>query len=152
LKASVTLANLYGTPAAGRRVAGAVRLVPWAPAFRQYKDYVFFDPKKAKTQVSEKVKDGKTDDKGEATFDLELERFADATYRLTFLAEGFEAEGGRGVATQVSTLVSPNPYLIGYKPDGDLRYVKKGSRRAVELIAVDPELKLLKVEGLKAHL
>ncbi len=152
LKGSVTLTNLFGTAATFRRIRGSIQLVPWSPNFRAYKDFAFFDPRYAKQSFSEALQDQKSDDKGEVTFDLDLKRFAEATYRLTFFSEGFEAEGGRSVNSQISILVSPNPYLIGHKPDGDLRYIKKEAKRLVDVIAVDPELKQTGVKGLKAHL
>src|SRR5581483_5943991 len=66
--------------------------------------------------------------------------------------EGFEAEGGRSVTAETSVLVSPLPYLIGYKPDGDLSYLSKGSKRDVELIAIAPQGTKLDVKGLKTVL
>ncbi|HYM59470.1 MAG TPA: alpha-2-macroglobulin family protein, partial [Thermoanaerobaculia bacterium] len=81
----------------------------------------------------------RTDDNGEATLDLNLQRFAKATYRLRFIAQGFEAESGRGVSAESAILVCPMPYLIGFKADGDLHYVSKGSKRSIDLIAINPE-------------
>jgi Large extracellular alpha-helical protein len=66
-------------------------------------------------------------------FDLQLERFADATYSMRLIAEGFEAEGGRSVTGTVDALVSALPYVIGCKPDGDLRYIEMDKPRAVDL-------------------
>lgn len=152
LQASVSLTNLFGTAATDRRIRSSMRLVPWSPHFSAFKEYQFFDPRSAKQSFTEALQDQKTDDKGEATFGLDLNRFADATYRLTFFTEGFEAEGGRSVNSQVSILVSPNPYLIGFKSDGDLRYLKKDSKRLLNLIALDPELKPVATKDLKAHL
>lgn len=148
----VTLRNLFGTPASARRVAASISLAPAYPAFRAYADYRFYDPVHAKNGFSERLQDGTTDDKGEARFDLNLERFDKSTYRLSFVAEGYEAAGGRGVVSESAILVSPLQYLIGSKADGDLRYMNKDSSRHVELIAVNPALKKIKVDGIKAHL
>src|SRR5262249_32308846 len=41
------------------------------------------------------------------------------------------------------------PYLVGYKADGDLGYLKRGAPRMVDLIAIDPQAKRTKVESLK---
>jgi uncharacterized protein YfaS (alpha-2-macroglobulin family) len=150
LKGRVSLKNLFGTPAAKRRATASVTLSPASPAFRSYPDHVFFDPQHAKHSFTDRLADGETDDDGEAEFPLNLGRFEKATYRLVFSAEGFEAAGGRGVGSQSTALVSSLDYLVGYKPDGDLRYVNKGSTRAVELIAVDPALKKIAVPGLRA--
>jgi len=139
LKAAISLHNLFGTPAEGRRVSGRIRLSPASPSFKEFADYSFFDPSEAKKSFVETLDDAKTDAEGAASFDMPLDRFAEGTYRLELTAEGFEAEGGRGVAAQTAVLVSPRPYLIGLKPDGDLRYVPRGAARAVTAAAVGPE-------------
>jgi len=152
LKGRVTLTNLFGTPATQRKVRAMLYLNPGTPYFSKYRGYTFFDPLKAREGVNEALPDGQTNDSGEAEFDLQLQRFAPATYRLNLLAEGFEAEGGRSVTAETSVLVSPLPYLIGYKPDGDLSYLSKGSKRDVELIAIAPQGTKLDVKGLKTVL
>lgn len=152
LKGLVSLKNLFGTPATARRVTASIGLSPGYPAFRAYKDYTFFDPLRAKRGFSERLPDQQTNDQGEAEFALNLGRFEKATYQLRFVAEGFEAAGGRGVVAESAIMVSPLEHLIGYKSDGDLRFIKKGAARGVELIALDPALKKVAVSGLKAQL
>ena len=94
----------------------------------------------------------KTDDQGTAGFDLKLDRFADATYAMTFYAEGFEADSGRSVTTSNRLLVSALPYVVGAKADGDFAYVPMGSARSVEWIALDPSLQKIAVENLECRL
>ena len=67
---------------------------------------------------------------------------------MRFVAQGFEAAGGRSVSAESSILVCPMPYLVGFKADGDLHYVAKGTKRAVALIAIDHEAKKVPVNGL----
>lgn len=156
IKAKVELWNLFGTPAADRRVTGKVILKPKSFHFKQYQQYTFIDPlldpKKTPKVVTEDLADTKTNNQGAAEFDLGLERFGKSTYELTFFAEGFEAGGGRGVAGQSNALVSPLAYLIGYKADGDLHYIKQNSPRSLHFIAINPELKQIKVELLQAKI
>ena len=146
LKARINLQNLFGTPAENRRVTGTLTLSPAYPAFASFRDYTFYDPQRAKEGVTEQLKDGKTDEKGEAEFDLNLARFARATYRLHFLAQGFEADGGRGVTAETAQLVSNLPYLVGYKADGDLGYVNRGALRRVDFIAINAQSRKTAVE------
>ncbi len=148
LKARINLQNLFGTPAENRRVTGTMTLSPAYPAFAGFRDYVFYDPQRAKEGVSEKLKDGRTDAKGEAEFDFNLARFARATYRLHFVAQGFEPDGGRGVTAETAQLVSNLPYLIGYKADGDLGFVSRGAERKVEFIAINPQSKKIAADKL----
>jgi uncharacterized protein YfaS (alpha-2-macroglobulin family) len=152
LKGLVTLKNLFGIPAADRRVSAEVSLSPAYPSFRKYPGYLFHDPLRAPRSFTERLEDTTTDENGEVELELGLEKFEKATWRVSFLAEGYEAEGGRGVSSEASLLVSPLPYLVGFKPDGGLYYLSQGSARSVDFIAVDPTLKKLAVQGLKAEL
>lgn len=149
LTGRVTVLNLFGTPATGRRVRAAINLSPTLPAFPRFKDYIFHDPLRAKEGFDDTLPDAATNDKGEAEFNLNLQRFATATYRLRFMAQGYEAEGGRSVGAEAAVTVSPLEYLIGYKSDGDLHYVNKDSERSIELIAVNPQARKIAVDGLK---
>ena len=152
LKARVTLLNLFGTPATERRVKATLQLSPTFPSFSKFRDYQFSDPMHAKEAQFESLPDGETNDKGEAEFDLNLQRFASATYKLRFVAQGYEAEGGRSVAAEASVIVSPLAYLVGYKADGDLHYVTRGTRRIVDLIAVGPQGNRVAASGIRAML
>lgn len=156
VRAAITLQNLYGTPATGRRIKSHLTLSPTAFRFEEYSGFDFFDrlreTKKELTTQNVDLGETKTDDHGAASVDLNLERFADATYALNFYTEGFEADGGRSVTTSNSLLVSALPYLIGAKPDGDFAYLKMGSAHTVEWIALDPALKKIAVENLECRL
>src|SRR5437899_2392979 len=156
MHASVALANLYGTPATDRRVTGKVELAPAAFSFPEFRDFTFFDPlfdeNKQQQEQTVDLGEQKTDGEGHADFDLQLERFADATYAMRFIAEGFEGEGGRSVTGDVGALVSGLPYVIGYKADGDLRYVEMSKPRGVDLVAVDPQLNRIAVENVTLNI
>jgi uncharacterized protein YfaS (alpha-2-macroglobulin family) len=152
VKVAITLQNLYGSPATERRVSGKLVLSPAEFGFPEYADFRFhdrlLDDRKEPLRHEIELPDAKTDETGRATFELPLERFADATYALTFYTEGFEADNGRSVATRNRVLVSPLPYVIGYKPDGDLDYITRGVPRAVHFIALDRKL----TKGAQANL
>jgi len=156
MHASVALANLYGTPATDRRVTGKLELAPAAFSFPEFRDFTFFDPlfdeNKTRQEQTVDLGETKTDSEGHADFDLQLERFADATYAMRFIAEGFEGEGGRSVMGDVGALVSALPYVIGYKADGDLRYIDMKRPRAIDLVAVDPQLNRIAIENVTLNL
>lgn len=155
--ALVTLRNLYGTPATDRRIVNQMQLAPRGFRFAQFKDYVFQDPllrddKKAPEPQTIALGETKTDGDGKTTVDLDLERFADATYEMTLSTQGFEPDGGRSVSAYTTVLVSSLPRVIGYKADCELNYVPKGSPHAVEFIAVDPTLNKVAAEKLRFNL
>jgi uncharacterized protein YfaS (alpha-2-macroglobulin family) len=152
LKGLVEAQNLFGTPAADRRVEASLTLRPVWPQFRSWQNYHFFDVRRAKEGYTTNLQDGKTDDKGHAEFDLDLKKYADATYQLYFLTKAYEAEGGRSVAANVQALVSGDDWLVGYKSTDDLNYVKRGSPRAVRLVAINPQVKSIELKDLKAQL
>ena len=156
LSAAVALENLYGAPSVGHRMAGKVTLNPSEFNFDRYPDYTFLDPylnpNVARRSHEEDLPDQTTDDSGNASFDLSMANVEPSAYQLSFLAEGFEKEGGRSVTTGVQVLVSPRAWLVGVKPDGDFSYVRQGSTRSAQFIAVDSQLKPVSVEHLKLKL
>src|SRR5437899_2815923 len=151
MRASIALANLYGTPATDRRVTGKVELAPAEFSFPEFKDFTFFDPlideKKTRTEQTVDLGEKKTDNDGHTEFELQLERFADSTYSMRLIAEGFEGEGGRSVTGYVNALDSALPHVVGYKAEGDLRYIDANKPRALDLIAVDSQLNRIAVEN-----
>jgi len=156
MRASISLANLYGTPATDRRITAKLELSPAGFGFPEFRDFVFCDPtfdeRKERRSQSVELGEKKTDNDGHAEFDLQLERFADATYAMRFTAEGFEADGGRSVTSQKNTLVSDLPFVIGAKAEGDLHYIETSKQRALDFIAVDPQLKRIAVENVTLNL
>ncbi len=152
LKAFVNAQNLFGTPAENRRVTAELTLSPAFPAFKAFPDYKFYDPQRAKDGYNEKLGDQTTDDKGDATFDLALEKYTKATYRLHVLTRAFEAQGGRGVAAEAATLVSELPYLVGFKADGALDFVSRATARNVSIIGLNPKAQKNAIDGLTLQL
>lgn len=152
LKAVVNVQNLFGTPAANRRVEATLTLSPAYPAFRAHPDFKFYDPQRAKDGYSDKLAETSTNEQGDAEFSLGLERYAKASYRVHFLARAFEPEGGRSVAADTSVLVSDLPFLVGFKADGAYDYVSRGSKRSAEIIAIAPDAKKTAAKGLTLQL
>jgi hypothetical protein len=156
VQAFVTLRNLYGTPASNRRIASQLELAPRNFSFDEFKGYTFHDPlrdgKEERSRQTVDLGDQTTDADGKATIALNLERFADATYEMTFSTQGFEAEGGRSVHAYNSLLVSALPRVIGYKPDAPLDYLPKDSAHSIDFIAVDRALHQVATEKLQFDL
>jgi uncharacterized protein YfaS (alpha-2-macroglobulin family) len=155
MRAAVMLANLYGTAATDRKVTARLELAPSAFSFPEFPNYVFFDPlfdeEKERHEQTVELGESKTDDGGKTEFDLQLERFADATYSMRFIAEGFEAEGGRSVTGTIDALVSALPYVIGCKADGDLRFIDVNKSRALDLVAIDAQLNRIALANVTAN-
>jgi len=156
LKGLVMLRNLFGTPAEKRRVAADLTISPCPPFFRAYRDYTFINPNRKKkngmSTFTERLNDKTTDENGEADFEFDLSRFEKAYYRIDFLASGYEAEAGRGVSSESSIFVSDLPFLLGYKSNSNLEYIKRDSKHDIKIIAIDSKLKQTAVSGLRAVL
>ena len=148
VKARVEVAHLFGEPAGNRRVEGELNLSPVLPRFGRYPDHRFQIGEVINEPFHETLSAVVTDDKGHATLNLDLKRFAGRAYRVSVLIRAFEAEGGRSVAAQNSAIVADVPYLVGVKPDGDLSYVTRGSQRAAQWLAVNQQLTPVGADGL----
>ena len=133
----VRVSNLFGTVAEGNTVKATLQLKPTVPSVTGFPGYTFVNPFEETQTFEEDLGQQTTDSKGEVRFDLGLERFKNAIYRLVFLAQGQEQGSGRSVNAPVKVLINPLPYLIGYKADGPLTYVKKGTKREISIVAVD---------------
>lgn len=151
LKANLALQNLFGAPAQNRRVTGYVAFSPRVPAFAAYPDFTFYYDPTLRTVGFDEPISATTDDNGEVSVDLNLRRFERAIYQVHLTAEGFEADGGRGVSTEATQLVSSLPYIVGWKADGALNYVFRGSKRSVELIAIGAGAQQLEARDLKVE-
>lgn len=152
LQATVNVKNLYGAPAEDRTVEASLALSPRLPEFPRFKDYRFHDPHFAEQGYDQDLNPAQTDEGGNAVFNLGLEKYAKATYKLHLLARAFEAKGGRSVAAEADVLVSDLPYLIGYKDDGELDFVARDAARHVKLIAIDPNPQRTAVDNLTLEL
>jgi alpha-2-macroglobulin len=147
LKAWVRVMNMFGFPAEDNQVQASFSMTPAYPNFPGYKDYHFYFSKTEKS-YDEELNSEQTNDKGEVEYPIDLSKFDSGNYRVRFVAEAFEAEGGRSVVAQASIMVSPSPYFIGYKTESDLGYLKMNSAHQVDFVAIDPNLKKMGVDGL----
>ncbi|WP_078119220.1 alpha-2-macroglobulin [Thiosocius teredinicola] len=152
----VALENLFGAPAQNRRIEAELTLSPSGFGFKEFADYTFIDPyldpEKPPRTIREKLPMQRSDDKGNATFELPLAKFDQGTYRLTFAADGYESGDGRSVSAATGVLLTPADKLIGYKADGGLDYLKRDAKRSVEFLAVDPELNRVAYDELTLRL
>ncbi|MDR0664440.1 MAG: alpha-2-macroglobulin family protein [Helicobacteraceae bacterium] len=148
LKAVVKAENLFGTPAENRRVASRAILNPTAFSFKEYAGYSFYDSLATNNRFEFDLEERKTDQNGETSLPLINQSHERASYQMTLFAEVFEQGAGRSVAASVSAIVSPNDYLVGAKPDGDLNYIKKNTERSLTFAAVDPKLEQIALNDL----
>lgn len=152
VKARINAMQLFGSPANNRRVEAEMTLSPAIPAFDKYKDFSFKDQFKQFEPFNEKLAAVTTDADGQAELNLNLQRFARATYRLYLSAKVFEAAGGRSVSADTTLLVSSAPYLVGVKADGLLNYIPRNAILSSRWLAIDSGLKPVAADKLTLQL
>lgn len=161
VKATVNLQTLFGIPAEKRRVKAKLNLDPGSFAFAKHPDFTFHNRLEEEEPDSEEEADAgeeielgevMTNEKGDAEFNLALERFSDGVFSMEFYAEAFEADGGRSVRGAQSMLIAPLPYVVGWKADGDLSYIGMDAPRSLKLLALAPDLNQTAVADLKQRI
>ncbi|AAU04014.1 alpha-2-macroglobulin family protein [Rickettsia typhi] len=152
LKATVKLINLYGIPAENRKVRGLIDIRPTEFFVANFKEYTFYRSKDNKEFFNEHLGDVTTDSTGTANFDLNLDKYYNATFNLTFSAEGFEPDSGRSVQGSKSLIVSPLPYIIGFRSNSNLKYIKKQVISTIEFIAISNKAKKVSAHNLTLKL
>ena len=154
--ARVSLENLFGTPAQGRRVTGSLELTPISPHFREHPGFVFADPYRDPDTPPKPVildlGETATDQNGVGLMSLDVAQYDNGIYRLLLTAQGFEASGGRGVKALAGTLLSPADALIGHRADGALDFIALDGARTVRFLAIDRNLEAVAREDLQSVL
>ncbi len=148
----VKVQNLFGTPAQNRRVEASYSIQPGLFNFSKYAGYTFYDKLRSNLATQADLTPMMSDENGLAVFNLNLGALNSSSYQLTFMAQAFEAEGGRGVSAAVSGMVSSSDFMVGSKADGDLTFVARQSVRKVNFIAINPDLQMVESSGLNLRL
>jgi len=150
LTAHAEVQTLFGIAAADRRVTAKLRIAPGSPHFEQWPGWTFGVPKHEHFEAKEiDLGEVKTDAEGLAKFELALEAYAAPLLRVSVELEAFEADGGRGVRGALGTLVSRQPYLIGWKTSDDLAFIRRDVPRNFEILAIGPDAKPIAASDLK---
>lgn len=142
-KVKVRGINLYGPPAAGRRVDLDIRMesVPFKPS--AYSSYSFGDPKREFKVVDEPVGQGTLNANGEADFSFDFPgNIYPPGYIRAILQATVTEDGGRSVSTYKGVDLYPYQSYIGLKVDGDY-YAKVGENYTVKLVCVNQDGKLI---------
>ncbi len=164
LRANVSLRNLFGTAAMDKRISAHATLRPTNFVFDGYTDFTFtpnfttgngmndLATARAQTFTSNAI-DTRTNDDGTAAFDITFDDvITNGTYTLTLDVRGFESESGRSVRTAVTTRVAAAKYLVGMRPDGNLKYIARNAERNVRLVALDHTASPIATDGLTMRL
>ncbi len=143
----VNLDNLFGQYAANRRVAANMTLYPAYLSFTGYEDYTFQDLSpffgKGSDSINRPLSPSITDKQGEALIPLDFSQWRFGTLQCVINTEGYEADGGRAVRQEKRFILSPLPYMIGYKAGmgaENINFILKDSMANLEFQALNPKL------------
>ncbi len=147
LALNIHLRTLFGQAAAQRRVRANMYLEAPQLRFQGYEDYIFQDTNPFFAQsddpIERTLQQSTTDAKGEALLPLDFSQWRFGTMLCTINTEGFESNGGRAVYQTESFLLSPLPFMLGFKAGlgADNRsFILKGSKAQLAFQAVDAQL------------
>lgn len=156
LAVQVQLDNLFGTPAAERRITGNLELRPAQIYFKEYSDYTFVDPLRkagaSTTTVRQALEESTTNNEGSASIPLAIDQYDQGIYELNVYTEGFEVGGGRSVKSRAKMMLSPLDNLVGYKSSQDLSYVKRETTLEIEFLALNNNAEPVDLKELKLEL
>ncbi len=151
-KVKVKGINLYGPPAAGRRVDLDIRMesVPFKTS--AYSSYSFGDPKREFKVIEEPVGQGTLNAYGEADFSFDFPgNIYPPGYIRAILQATVTEDGGRSVSTYKAVDLYPYQSYIGLKVDGDY-YAKVGENYTIKLVCVNSTGKLIPNTSLSVDL
>ena len=150
LTANAEVQTLFGIAAADRCVTAKLRVAPGVPHFEQWPGWTFGLPKHERFEQREiELGEVKTDAEGLAQFALSLDAYAAPLLRVAVDLEAFETDGGRGVRGALGTLVSRQPYLLGFKAEGDLDFIPRDVPRTFQLVVIGADAKPVAATALK---
>ncbi|MBF7073498.1 alpha-2-macroglobulin [Glaciecola sp. MH2013] len=158
---TVTLSNLFGSPAQQRIVTSELRLNPSEFRFKPFDGFRFnVIGANASSEIEGldlPVKEAETDANGEATFTFDLRSTSLGELRAGAFAaynsvEAYEPSGGRSVRTSSTFRYSPLSFMLGFSADGDLSYLNKDAERKLSLVAIDNQLTSIELENIEQRL
>ncbi len=149
MTANVTLNNLFGTPAQNRRITARATLSPSQFRFDQFPGYAFTpniignsglaaNSGVVPRPITMELADVRTNDNGDAVIKIDFDRsIPSGTYVLNLNVRGFDGDGGRNVEMTTTARVSDATHLVGWRADGNLDYINRGTTRSVHIVSVD---------------
>ncbi|MDR2055219.1 MAG: alpha-2-macroglobulin family protein, partial [Desulfovibrio sp.] len=142
--ARVRLKNLYGMPAADRRVRALLRILPAGFRFPGYEDYTFHDASPYRGEAREiSLPEAHTEADGTAVIPLPLAELRAGSVTCSLLLEGFEPGGGRAVSLQRDLLLSPLRTILGYRGTEagiNPNFIPRGRTAGLDFVALNPAL------------
>ena len=135
---TVTVENLFGSPAMGNTVKARLIASPMQFAFdNEYKDFIFYDAGKAEKSNVQELGSFVTDKEGKADIKIDVNAIGYESLALTLQAEVFDAQGASNILVKDLLYVSPLSAVLGYKTQSNLAFLTQQEKASLEIIALD---------------
>ncbi len=160
ISTDINLRNLFGTPAAERRIKLQATLIPMEFKFDDYSQYDFTLNSVTSNAMSQTspIKTNKytktidnlyTDSNGFVHTDVKFDTpIPNGTYLLTTTINGYEPNSGKSVQTTLTARTSNAQYLVGRHTTANLSYINRNSTHSIDFIALDNTAQPTTVENL----
>ncbi len=140
---SISSQWLHGASAANLKFDVSAKFAPRPTRFARWQDFVFDDPAREITSMEQSVASGELDEKGEATFpvQLDIDKAAPGMMDATFTSRVFEA-GGDFSSDTFTVPFHPYKSYVGIKtPKGDEArdMLLTDQEHLLQIVTVDPD-------------
>ena len=102
--------------------------------------------------MEESLPSGVTDTAGEFKQIVDLSKLSEGFYQVRLDTQAMQAGSGRSVYSRAVSYYSTVPYVVGFKTDSDLSYLKENSNHQFELMVIDSKLEKTELKKVKFQL
>src|SRR3981081_824605 len=126
----------------GNKISAKQKINPGGFQMTRWKDFTFYNPSNYGTNhpdynEEQEPEAAQTGDNGDTNRNADLSKYANACYRVDLNIEGFEADGGRSVHTNVGYIVSDREFVLGYRTSAKLAFLPYQQPASIDFLAVN---------------
>ena len=137
LSYTVTVNNLFGSPAINNTVKASITAQPISFHFKGYDNWEFFDAAKLEKMNRLDLGVYETDENGKAKIKIDNQFWGNQSAILRLNTTVYDASGSSNVQVKSSLLVSPLKAVLGYTTTSNLQFLTKGEDAKISLVALD---------------
>ncbi len=148
----LSVKNLFGTPASDRQIETKLTVTTAQPYFRKYSAYRFSFNNKNNYGMDQSLPSGLTDVAGEFKQVVDLTKLNEGFYQVRLDSQAMQAGSGRSVYSRAISYFSTVPYVVGFKTESDISYLKENAEHHFDLLAIDSKLEKTELKKVKFQL
>jgi alpha-2-macroglobulin len=148
----ISVKNLFGTPASERKIESKFSVYPAQPNFRKFPGFRFSFNNKNNLGYEQALPDGETDLTGDYKQIIDLSKLSEGFYQVRVDNQAMQSGSGRSVYSRAISYFSTLPYLVGFKTESDLSFLRENSEHDLDLLAIDNQLQKTELKNIKLQL